>query len=103
MVDMKMDPEARKEYSQPAIAYEQPKYPYGLQITLDTESLKKLGYKDLPEVGTILTLKAKVEVCSTSLNERADSEPCMCMGLQITDMELGAGKKDAAKVLYEDK
>lgn len=102
MVNMKMDPEKQKEYSQPAIAYEAPKYPYGLQINLDTESLKKLGITDLPEVGTVMILKAKVEVCSTSKNERADSEPCLCMGLQVTDMELGAGKKDTAKTLYGD-
>lgn len=71
---------------------EQPEYPYGLCISLDTDSLNKLGLTELPEIGTVLTLLARVEVTSVSQYERSDGKN-RDVSLQITDMEL---KKEGA-------
>lgn len=87
MKSMELKPEdTRPELAQPS--YNQSKYPYGLTIHLDELSLKKLGLKELPEVGTMLMLKAKVEVCATSSSETHSGEN-RSLGLQICAMELG--------------
>ncbi|NYT45135.1 hypothetical protein H0A64_09905 [Alcaligenaceae bacterium] len=66
-----------------------PEYPYGLRINLDDDSLKKLGITELPEVGTTMTLQARVEVVSVSQHE-SDNGKHRDMSLQITDMTLEA-------------
>lgn len=65
----------------------EPDYPYGLRISLDEESLKKLGITDLPEVGQAMTLQARVEVVSVSQYEHTEGKS-RDMSLQITDMAL---------------
>lgn len=79
-------------------------YPYGLRITLNEDSLKRLGIKDLPAVGDYMMIKAKVEVCATNKNESKESGEHRCLELQITDMEMSSAKR-AFKVdrLYNDK
>ncbi len=82
---------------------EQPKYPYGLQITLNDESIETLGMTVMPAVGATMTLTAKVKVTGVHINEvlkDEDSTPERRIELQITDMELGEGKKDIAKMMY---
>ena len=102
MINMKLSDQSYKE--QPSVvAYDKPQYPYGLEISLDNDSLKKLGIDELPEVGSILMIKAKVIVKSTSENESLNYGENYCMCLQITDMEIGEGKSSAAKKLYGDK
>ena len=78
-----------------------PRYPYGLSINLDNDSLEKLGMDKLPEVGVVLTLTAKVKVTSASVNEYENNKE-RNVGLQITDMDLGKAKveKDTAEELY---
>lgn len=77
-----------------------PRYPYGLQLYLDDESLKKLGMS-LPPIGSTMTLQAMVTVTSTSSNQTQGSEPETCLGLQITDMALAPAQgPSAADVLY---
>jgi hypothetical protein len=66
-----------------------PEYPYGLQVSLETEQLAKLGVTKLPDVGATMTLTAKVEVCSVSQYEsRDDEQPRRTLSLQITDLAL---------------
>lgn len=79
-----------------------PDYPWGLQLHLESEAIKKLGFDNLPEAGATLNLQAKVEVTSVSVNETNDGEKRKSMSLQITDMGLSAAKDDksAADVLY---
>ena len=81
-----------------------PKYPYGLSICLDDETLAKLGITELPPVGTVMQLTALVEVCSISQYENQDGAD-KSMNLQITDMELAAGNgaaKPIANRIYGD-
>ena len=78
-------------------------YPYGLGLSLDNDTLAKLGIKDLPELGEVMTLVAKVEVVSLSENSSKDNEDHKNVGLQITDMELLPEKKAVdLKKLYDN-
>lgn len=93
------------EYKDCAPCSDQNKYPYGLCITLDKETMAKLGMKELPDVGQGFTITGKVEVKSVSKSEHADGGGYSDVGLQITHMELGSGektpdKKDQADSLY---
>lgn len=78
-----------------------PRYPYGLTIYLDDETLKKLGMTDMPDVGTVLNLAATVEVTSNSQRQTQEGKT-VNMDLQITAMELApqVAGPTAATVLY---
>lgn len=95
---MKIDPaerEARyKEMSEPAKA-DLPVYPYGLCVRLDEEALEKLALGELPEVGSEMTLIARVTVTSASVAEHATGSKThkhKSLELQITDMGLKGGE-----------
>lgn len=81
-----------------------PKYPWGLNICLNDDSLDKLGVKTLPAVGTEVTMVAKATVASTSENATESSGTRSSMDLQITDMQLDGLNNDlfgrAAEMLY---
>lgn len=68
-------------------------YPYGLRLTLNEDSLAKLGITDLPAVGTAMVLTAKVTVSSASESEHEGEKKHRDISLQITDMDLGAKPK----------
>jgi uncharacterized transporter YbjL len=70
-----------------------PAYPYGLRIELNDESMKKLGLKELPEVGEEMMLLAKVVVERVSQNDTKDGKR-QDMSLQITEMELSEGEEE---------
>ena len=106
MVNMKMSSEESKEYTAVDSVSEPdaPRYPYGLCIDLDDGSMEKLGIKDLPAVGTEMTIMAKVVVKSVSSNQYEGGDAESRMSLQITDMEVGGASKasNAATMLYGD-
>jgi hypothetical protein len=73
-------------------------YPYGLRISLDKESLAKLGID--PEVGAEMQMIARVVVVSKHESEHeGEEERCSCE-LQITHMELATAQQDIATRLY---
>lgn len=81
-----------------------PRYPWGLSVTLDNDTLDKLGLT-LPTVGKTLTLIARVAVTSvSSTTESPDGGPNRSVSLQITDLcvEDEDAAADAAKALYTD-
>jgi hypothetical protein len=96
--------EAKSHYGDSPSDDNLPRYPYGLSIYLDDDSLKKLGITDLPKVGTSLPATITVTVVGTS--QRAtqsgkDGETMRtCVDLQITDMDITMPSKPAADVLY---
>jgi len=109
MIDMQLDrKEAQEETG--AIAGDLPKYPYGLCIYLDDETLEKLGLTQLPKVGTTMQLTAMVRVTGTRSNEiqtekepgEADENTSSSVDLQITAMELGSSQdaQSSASLLY---
>lgn len=104
MKSMKMTPAQAKESSPAAAEMPKQEYPYGLRITLDKETIKKLGI-DLPEVGEELkiTAVAKVTDCHASQSE-GGQEYASC-SLQITDMQVD-GESDLGEIagrLYKGK
>lgn len=85
-------------------SYSEPDYPYGLLIRLDEDTIKKLGIKELPPVGTVMNIKAEVEVSSTEEYESIEGGARRSLGLQITDMTLGKPKTEVdADKIYNKK
>lgn len=101
MVNMKMSKKEAKEYTQP-VAGDAPEYPYGLSISLDEDSMAKLGITSLPKVGTQMEIRALVTVCGTSQYSTQGGEDESNLSLQITDMELADAQKTSAQRLYKD-
>lgn len=92
MVNMAMTAEEAKEYSSPCAPCSDekgPRYPYGLCLSLDDSTIKKLGIT-LPEVGSELQVTAKVVVTSVGMSQVQDGEKEQRCELQITDMALSA-------------
>lgn len=104
MVNLKCDPKMKQGSTLCNPSYEGEEYPWGLRITLDDETLDKLGLGMLPKVGGEVTFTAKAVVTSVSQHEcddgdGPDTEQTVC--LQITDMQMGAApRKSAADKLY---
>jgi hypothetical protein len=98
MISMARTPaEAKKEvekYDMPATASpvaSVPTFPYGLCISLEDETLDKLGMEGaMPAVGDVIQFTAMAKVTSASDSEREKSdgskEQCRRVELQITDM-----------------
>lgn len=104
LVDMKYTKAEAKaeaeEYSKPSLDNE-PRYPWGLQIRLEDEELKKLGITDLPEVGAEFHLTVVAEVQSATESKMASGRTDRCVCLQITmlgiDLEESAASEKGEK------
>ena len=70
LIDMRRSKKERKS-AEAAVSNDQPAIPYGLSITLDDESLDKLGFKKLPAVGDRMVVAAIGRV--ESVSERTDA------------------------------
>lgn len=103
LISMETSPQEAQEYANPTAA-EAPKYPWGLEICLNDDSLDKLGVKALPAVGTEVTIVAKATVSGTRENATEGEGTRASMDLQITDMQIDGLDKDlfnrAAEMLY---
>lgn len=79
--------EAKKRYS--PLASTRPKgdqYPWGLSISLDKAGMEKLGLKEAPKVGTVMTVTAKAKVSSRGEHESDEGGASRDCCLQITDL-----------------
>ena len=65
-----------------------PRYPWGLSLNFDNDTLNKLGITDLPEAGVTMSIVGNAKVESTGEDERQDGEKRKRMTLQITEMSL---------------
>lgn len=80
-----------------------PRYPWGLSINLDNDTLAKLGITDLPEAGAEMSIIANAKVESTGEDERADGKKNRRMTLQITEMAIeGKLEKSTLDTIYGD-
>jgi hypothetical protein len=106
LINMQQSAEEAKEYTQPSVD-EAPKYPWGLCITLNDDSLEKLGVKTLPAAGTVVTIVARAEVSGVRENQTQGGKTEASLDLQITDMQLGGIETDltarATGKLYDNK
>lgn len=71
LVNMRRSKKERKAGSSHEVAFEEPAIPSGLTIRLDDESLDKLGFKDLPNVGDRMVVAA---IGTVSLVSQHDSK-----------------------------
>lgn len=99
MINMQLSKEEADEEA--GIAPEAPKYPYGLCICLDDDSLAKLGITTLPAIGQELVLMARCKVTATRAYENqgedgSDSE--QSVDLQITDMDVSNAPSTSASM-----
>ena len=101
MINMKRAPEREEMLGE--IEKDEPRYPYGLCISLEKEDMDKLGLSNLPKVGTEVSFMAKAVVKGTSAYETQGGSD-MRVELQITDMEMKADQTErnnaAASMLY---
>lgn len=89
MTNMKMSAKEAKGMGGPTEAVaNQPKYPYGLRISLNDETLKKMGITNLPKAGEKMKIYAAVDVAGSSANDTMDGGKSLSMELQITDLAL---------------
>lgn len=102
LTSMELSPAEAKEES--GATPEAPKYPWGLCIDLNEDTLKKLGITDLPAVGSSMLITAKADVQSAGESQyQGDDTKRMNLSLQITDMSMSPAAKDVAASLYNGK
>lgn len=106
LASMKLEPREAKDPC--ACPLEQPRedYPWGLRIHLEAEQLAALGIKEMPPIGTVLTITAMAKVVNASVSaSEGSTKEHRSLGLQITDMNLEpeVKRKSNASVLYGDK
>lgn len=97
LVNMKSPPPKKTEGDVCCDPSSGPAYPYGLQLRLGDDELKKLGITELPKVGATFHLIAAVEVVSVSDYDSKDGGDHSSVEYQITDMALAAPEKPSAR------
>lgn len=97
--------EAKNQFGGPPGEDKGPKFPFGLSISLDEESINKLALKSMPKVGDKMSVLATVSVTSVSESENQGEKVRRRVELQITDMALSpeADPKAAADKIYNGK
>lgn len=103
MVSMELSQEEKKKAAKGPEAVEaEHKYPYGLTLQLEDDVLDKLGLKDLPKIGTTMTVSAMATVESVSIRENSSDRNSRDISLQITDLGLypAEEEKKSEEVLY---
>jgi len=100
--DMARTPKESKEEAQEALVGYPSKYPYGLCISLDDDTLEKLGMA-LPAIGAQMRVEAIATVTSLNANQDADGKAANYVSLQITALDVAplATATDTAKRLYK--
>lgn len=73
-------------------------YPYGLRISLDADSMKKLGITSLPKAGKTVKVVAECCVKSTSVDDR-DGRTERRMELQIEKMDVDIEDESAEEAI----
>lgn len=102
LVSMAQKPsEAKEERAELAAEAKAPRFPYGLELTLNEEVLEKLGWKDLPKVGAKCTIEAK-GVVTLVRNVEGKNHSSMGVNIQITELGItnASTSKSAADTLY---
>ena len=78
-----------------AATIDAPSFAYGLDLNLNTESLGKLGIKELPKVGSEMKVRAVGVVTSASTNERTEGKLQRDITIQLQQLEVKGAKLTA--------
>ena len=92
LVDMKL---TKKEAKDNEVAPESPRYPYGIQISLDDEELKKLNFDSLPDVGDEFIVVGVGPVTSVRQSER-EAGSDRSISIQLQKLEVGPAVRGGA-------
>ena len=91
MIDMKLAKEKAKKMAtgcEPSVG-KGPRYPYGLELNLEKDQLKKLGLSTKGrKVGEKGTIVAEYEISSISERQQQSGEDSQNMSLQITKLKI---------------
>lgn len=63
--------------------YDGPDYPWGLGLSLDKDTMAKLGMAIMPQIGDVVQIQAIAKVNSLSQNSSESGEESRSVGLQI--------------------
>lgn len=96
LTSMRRTPKLRGTIVTEQAVPEEERWPYGLRIHLEEEDLERLGFGDLPGVGTEMGLKARVVVKSAGVHDGSDGKK-RNLELQIVAMDLGGTEQIAEK------
>ena len=69
MADLKMAKKAKKDSAPSVAAPDTPDYPYGTRLSLNADSLDKLGLKSMPKVGSKFMVHGMGVVTAVSSHE----------------------------------
>jgi len=83
---------------------EEEKYPYGLRIHLDSNSIENLAMKELPKVGDSIMVFGKATISGVHESESMGGKKNRSVDIQITDLALESekSKKSPEEVIYGD-
>ncbi len=97
--------ESKKEFGLSPDEDKGPKFPHGLMVHLNDDSLKKLGMDTMPEVGKTMSLLAVVKVTGVSQSESQGAKARRHVDLQITELIVSKEPDpgDAADKIYDGK
>lgn len=87
MINLKLTAQEQKQDALDE-AQDTPAYPYGLQLHLDDDTMKKLGIDAMPQVGASIQFTANANVCGARARAEGDGGTEASMDLQITDMQI---------------
>lgn len=97
MISMELTEKESKKDTVEAMEHVEPKYPWGLSISLNDESLEKLGWEDREfKRGEEIVLEIKVKVIGFSEQDTMQGE-MKNVQLQITEMEVEDGTTEPEK------
>lgn len=107
MVDLKRSKTELEDMSSPKIAptegYQGPEYPWGLTLTLDDDTLTKLGMSKLPDVDDRFEIRAIAKVQAVRQNKHTgDEKQHRSVELQICKMAVSKPEASSAQEAVDD-
>lgn len=97
LINLGYTEEEKKEQNGTMMA-EAPKYPYGLSISFDPDTVKKLGLNEAPEVGDKVKILADGIIKDVSLeSSNQDDTKSYSFTIQLTDVDFKGGEEKEGK------
>lgn len=102
MKDMMISEGEKRENSVLSVVDDKPSYPYGLRITLDPDTIKKLEMKEAPEIGAKMMIHGYAEVIAVNKIEGRGDVDSFTVELQIQNFDAKEESKEskASNMLY---